>query len=73
MWNASHLAGRLCALRHWKRVSTPSTTQSLRQMRSIPRCSKAVFYVFVFGPIHDSTTLLNPPPPQVKKHRGWAA
>ena len=30
MWNASHLAGRLCALRHWKRVSMPSTTQSLR-------------------------------------------
>ena len=21
MWNASHLAVRLCALRHWKRVS----------------------------------------------------
>ena len=29
-WNASHLAGRLCALRHWKRVSMPPTTQSLR-------------------------------------------
>ena len=29
-WNASHLAVRLCALRHWKRVSMPSTTQSLR-------------------------------------------
>ena len=30
MWNASHLAVRLCALRHWKRVSMPPTTQSLR-------------------------------------------
>ena len=30
MWNATHLAVRLCALRHWKRVSMPPTTQSLR-------------------------------------------
>ena len=30
MWNASHLAVRLCALRHWKRVSMPPTIQSLR-------------------------------------------
>ena len=29
-WNASHLAVGLCALRHWKRVSMPPTTQSLR-------------------------------------------
>ena len=29
-WNASHLAVRLCTLRHWKRVSMPPTTQSLR-------------------------------------------
>ena len=29
-WNASHLAVRLCALRHWKRVSMPPTTQSRR-------------------------------------------
>ena len=29
-WNASHLAVRLCALRHWKRVPMPPTTQSLR-------------------------------------------
>ena len=27
-WNASHLAVRLCALRHWKRVSMSPTTQS---------------------------------------------
>ena len=30
MWNASHLAVRLCALRRWKRVSMPPTTQSHR-------------------------------------------
>ena len=30
MWNASHLAEGLCALRHWKRVSMPPTTPSLR-------------------------------------------
>ena len=30
MWNASHLTEGLCALRHWKRVSMPPTTQSLR-------------------------------------------
>ncbi len=30
MWNASHLAVRQCALRHWKRVSMPPTTQSRR-------------------------------------------
>ena len=29
-WNALHLAVRLCDLRHWKRVSMPLTTQSLR-------------------------------------------
>ena len=29
-WNASHLAEGLCALRHWKRVSMPPTTQTLR-------------------------------------------
>ena len=29
-WNASHLSERLCALCHWKRVSMPPTTQSLR-------------------------------------------
>ena len=29
-WNASHLSVRLCALRHWKRVSMSPTTQFLR-------------------------------------------
>ena len=28
-------------------------------MRSIPRCPKAVFYVFVFDSIHDSATMHN--------------
>ena len=59
MWNALHLAVRLCVLRHWKQVSMPPTTHSLRQMRSIPRCSKAVFYIFVFDRIHNSATMHN--------------
>ena len=29
-WNASHLAEGMCALRHWKQVSMPPTTHSLR-------------------------------------------
>ena len=54
MWNASHLAVRLCALRHWKRVSMPPTTQSLRHplTRAI---HFAVFYVFVSVPQYFST------------------
>ena len=32
MWNASHLAVGLGALRNWKRVSMPPTTQSLRHL-----------------------------------------
>ncbi|MDY5951930.1 MAG: hypothetical protein SPJ37_01155 [Sodaliphilus sp.] len=41
-WNASHLAVRLCALRHWKRVSMPPTTQSLRppSYEGYPLCHK---------------------------------
>ena len=35
------------------------SAQSLRQMRSIPHCSKAVFYVFVFYSIDDSATKHN--------------
>ena len=35
------------------------SAQSHRQMRSIPRCSKAVFYVFVFDSIHDSAIMQN--------------
>ena len=44
------------------RFPMTQSAQSHRQMRSIPRCSKAVFYVFVFDSIHNSATLLNPSP-----------
>ena len=54
---------------HWKhakgmslwRYSFPMTqsAQSHRQMRSIPRCSKAVFYVFVFDSIHEPAAKSN--------------
>ena len=43
----------------WKLVSNDAKRTILRQMRSIPRCSKAVFYVFVFDYIHDSSTMHN--------------
>ena len=58
---------RIVWLAAWKLFPMTQSAQSHRQMRSIPLCPKAVFYVFVFGPIHDSTTLLNPPPPPSKK------
>ena len=44
------------------RFPMTQSAQSHRQMRSIPRCPKAVFYVFVFDSIHNSATLLNPSP-----------
>ena len=47
------VAEGLCSWRH----GLTQSAQSHRQMRSIPRCFKAVFYVFVFGPIHDSATM----------------
>ena len=47
------VAEGLCGWRH----GLTQSAQSHRQMRSIPRCFKAVFYVFVFGPIHDSATM----------------
>ena len=46
----------------WKLVSNDAkrtVAPPPRQMRSIPRCSKAVFYVFVFDSIHDSATMHN--------------
>ena len=49
----------LCGWRHGNSFPMTQSAQSHRQMRSIPRCSKAVFYVFVFGPIHDSATMYN--------------
>ena len=49
MWNALHLAVRLCALRHWKRVSMPPTTQSLRHplTRAFPFAPR-LFFMFLF-------------------------
>ena len=45
--------------RHGNPFSMTQSAQSLRQMRSIPHRSKAVFYVFVFDYIHNSATLHN--------------
>ena len=47
--------------RHGNSFPMAQSAQSLCQMRSIPRCSKAVFYVFVFDSIHDSTTMQDIP------------
>ena len=38
----------LCGWRHGNSFPMTQSAQSHRQMRSIPRCPKAVFYVFVF-------------------------
>ena len=53
------VAEGLCGGRHGNSFPMTQSAQSLRQMRSIPRCSKAVFYVFVFDSIHDSATMQN--------------
>ena len=42
------VAEGLCGWRHGNSFPMTQSAQSLRQMRSIPLCSKAVFYVFVF-------------------------
>ena len=44
------VAEGLCGWRHGNLFPMTQSAQSHRQMRSIPHCSKAVFYVFVFGP-----------------------
>ena len=49
----------LCGWRHGNSFPMTQSAQSLRQMRSIPHCSKAVFYVFVFYSIDDSATKHN--------------
>ena len=54
------VAEGLCGWRHGNSFSMTQSAQSHREMRSIPRCSKAVFYVFVFDSIHDSATMHNP-------------
>ena len=51
------VAEGLCGWRHGNSFPMTQSAQSLRQMRSIPHCSKAVFYVFVS--IHNSATLHN--------------
>ena len=51
------VAEGLCGWRHGNSFPMTQSAQSLRQMRSIPHCSKAVFYVFVFDSIHDSATM----------------
>ena len=53
------VAEGLCGWRHGNSFPMTQSAQSLRQMRSIPHCSKAVFYVFVFDSIHDSATMHN--------------
>ena len=51
------VAEGLCAWRHGNSFPMTQSAQFLHQMRSIPHCSKAVFYVFVS--IHDSATKHN--------------
>ena len=54
------VAEGLCGWRHGNSFPMTQSAQSHRQMRSIPRCSKAVFYVFVFfDSIRDSATMYN--------------
>ena len=53
------VAEGLCGWRHRNSFPMTQSAQSHRQMRSIPRCPKAVFYVFVFDYIHDSATMHN--------------
>ena len=47
----------LCGWGHGNSFPMTQSAQSHRQMRSIPLCPKAVFYVFVFDSIHDSATI----------------
>ena len=53
------VAEGLCGWRHGNSFPMTQSAQSHRQMRSIPHCSKTVFYVFVFDSIHDSATMHN--------------
>ena len=53
------VAEGLCGWRHGNSFPMTQSAQSHRQMRSIPHCPKAVFYVFVFDSIHNSATLHN--------------
>ena len=52
------VAEGLCGWRHGNSFPMTQSAQSHRQMRSLPRCPKAVFYVFVFfDSIRDSATI----------------
>ena len=53
------VAEGLCGWRHGNSFPMTQSAQSHRQMRSIPRCSKVVFCVFVFDSIYDSATVYN--------------
>ena len=53
------VAEGLCGWWHGNSFPMTQSAQSHRQMRSIPHCPKAVFYVFVFDSTHDSATLHN--------------
>ena len=53
------VAEGLCGWRHGNSFPMTQSAQSHSQMLSIPHCSKAVFYVFVFDYIHDSATMHN--------------
>ena len=53
------VAEGLCGWRHGNSFPLTQSAQSHRQMRSIPHCPKAVFYVFVFDSIHNSATMHN--------------
>ena len=50
----------LCGWRHGNSFPMTQNAHSHSQMRSIPHCPKAVFYVFVFDSIHDTVTLYMP-------------
>ena len=54
------VAEGLCGWRHGNLFPMTQSAQSHHQMRSIPLCPKAVFYVFVFDSIHDSASTTFP-------------
>ena len=58
------VAEDLWGWRHGNSFPMTQSAQSLRQMRSIPRCPKAVFYVYVFGSNDDSASPMPDPTPQ---------
>ena len=57
------VAEGLCGWRHGNSFPMTQSAQSHRQMRSIPHCPKAVFYVFVFHSILNSAIKNNHCPP----------